>query len=1020
MSSLYRCKIRVGYRPAFSDKLIVFEERQIQEAIIKLKWQPGIIDYGLTGNAPGQNFLNTLDQSKASVTISDPYLTGPTWPVLFDLASLYNVKGASTANNIMLPPCKPGESDKNGKCFNYSSISSEELSSDVSAQQATDLYAFLFISMWYDVKGVTFGTDYYFRVDGVSISHGASYPSVTIRGVDPRSVVFNQDIGNFGFDEGISLEEAIKQVAEDYNYRVDFCVPPDSDVSQTRRLPRNVRLKGVTADEVIKRMVKSTGGSINSQPTREYKNRLSICTRGELNLGCSVFYLGKGLYESYEINGQVEDNNFNLNYSNGAAQANAADQWLSEGFEAKEYVLSDAFKEPALRALRNVKKISFPSLFQSTEPRPAGVLNTGRVWRGAGPVVKEETLEKTNLYGLSPNGTTAISFLSGNVLEADQRTGRVLIETDFSLSICQKGAEEKCFWRKIRQESVNLSTVGARIGAKVGISEKIGTSTAQRKEFVRFYIVGHNNTIVTLDPQLVWKFAVPNIDLQRVIASDPSNTSSTTPPPAPVLPPDPNAPASEVVIGRVGSTGRSSGPHIHAQICKDVNCGGGAAGSEQQLEALLNRHVKVSGKPLNGTNFPITSRYGAGRNHQGIDYGIAQGEVITIGNGATVADTYFESGFGNSVVFRTPDGFIVILAHLQDNSIPPNISGLSTRSDGGKTDSGFKPGPVPTGLTVETSFKAVPRALRIIPGKTVLSFITNYDEWLEQGRSITSADPGVWIAKRFANWFISEVEYKWRDGDARVDITGVSAWGSRPITVPTFTKYIEDSRKAGQLTDITSTYYDYIRSLGSLDWILDDGSFSSVVNCPEAEDLSRVLSRAPEGANPTTSGVASSAGFPTAGCQYTGSKYPKDRVNAILNAAYSAGINTREGLAGVIGNAIAESGAGLSPTAVGDSGNALGIFQWNSRRPNLIKFAAETGGSPTDFGTQLRFFKAELTPRSGYTERLVIPSLNSATSPEQAASDFDRIFTRSAGLAEQKRRALAREIFNGLKCSRPK
>lgn len=1005
MSSLYRCRINVGYKPAYREELILFNERQIQEAIIKLKWQPGIIDYNLEGAATAINFVNSLSQSKASITISDPYLTGPTWPILFDLASLYTLSGSSSANNILLPPCKPGEDPTSGKCAEYTEFDSSNLSAvDTGSIQGSNRFAYLLVSLWYDIKGSSFGTDYYFRVDGVSISHGSSYPNVTIRGIEPRSVTFNQDIANFGFEEGITLEEAIKKVAEDYNYQVDFCAPADAPPSIPRRIPRNVRLKGITADEAIKTVLKSTGGNMLSLPTKDFKNKISVCTRGELYQGCSVFYLGKGLYEGYEINGQIENSNFINNFENGSANANSADPWLSESFSERTYVIGELLSKTRQEALKKVRKVSFPNQFEAYTPRPTGALSSGKIWKGSGPEVKEEIVQNTNLYGVSPTGTRAISFLSGRVVEADSASGRVVIETDFSLQICQKRAEAKCFWRKIQQETVNLSSISVKTGEKVSISANLGASSAEKKEFTRFYIVGHNNSLVTLDPRIVWKYAIPNAEVQATLPRTPSiQTPGSTPIPQPAT--------GDVVVGKVGSTGRSTGPHIHAQICKNTNCSGGAGGSEQLLDSLLNRYVKVNGKPLNSANFTRGQGYGAGRDHQGIDYPITSGAVISVTGGARVLDgrTGYQSGFGNNVLIQTPEGNLVLLAHLLDNSIPPNISGLSTRSDGGKTDSGFKPGPVPRGLTIETSFRGVPRALRIVPGRTVLSIVTNYDEWVNDNKAIFGPDPSIWIARRFSNWFVSEVEYKWREGDVRVSIEGVSAWGARQINVPTFNKYIQDMRSTGQFTDITSSYFDYIRSVGSLDWKLDDGSLSSQSICAEAQDLSRVLGESPEGVDPSGSGVAPTGGFPTVGCVYTGSAYNSSTVNAIINAAYAGGINTREGIAGVVGNAIIESR--LDPRAVGDSGRSIGIFQWNgSRRSGLRGF-----GSETDLNTQMRWFVNELKT----TEKSAVPAVNSSKSVAQATTEFRRIYERPSVPNDPGRISAAQTIFNGLKCPKP-
>ncbi|GGH36381.1 hypothetical protein SAMN05444007_108256 [Cribrihabitans marinus] len=64
--------------------------------------------------------------------------------------------------------------------------------------------------------------------------------------------------------------------------------------------------------------------------------------------------------------------------------------------------------------------------------------------------------------------------------------------------------------------------------------------------------------------------------------------------------------------------------------------------------------------------------------------------------------------------------------------------------------------------------------------------------------------------------------------------------------------------------------------------------------------------------------------------------------------------------AGFVGNFMVESGVGLNPQAIGDGGSALGIAQWNDRRPALIAFAQARGKPPTDLDVQIEFLFHEL------------------------------------------------------------
>ncbi|MBC9246746.1 hypothetical protein H4P12_08475 [Paracoccus sp. 11-3] len=77
-------------------------------------------------------------------------------------------------------------------------------------------------------------------------------------------------------------------------------------------------------------------------------------------------------------------------------------------------------------------------------------------------------------------------------------------------------------------------------------------------------------------------------------------------------------------------------------------------------------------------------------------------------------------------------------------------------------------------------------------------------------------------------------------------------------------------------------------------------------------------------------------------------------------------------IAGVMGNASAESG--FNPLAVGDSGNAFGLFQWNDRRNNLFDFI---GGQQNlgDIQKQLQFAWHELmTSENGAYQKLLASS----------------------------------------------
>jgi len=604
-----------------------------------------------------------------------------------------------------------------------------------------------------------------------------------------------------------------------------------------------------------------------------------------------------------------------------------------------------------------------------------------------GPNVVNEELKGFNLRGIAPNGQSAISFLDGVVEEASSEFGRVLIKTNYYFRIKVSG-EDKVFTTPILQESTNLSSVVVKNKDKTIISQEIGTSTAEKPEFTRFFIRGHSKELITVAPELVWKFAIPTKEIPPSQVNAPQSQDPQTP-----SPPSTTAP---VIVGKVGSTGSSSGAHLHAQWSD-----GRPITAEQ-----VRKYVKVPGVVTSPYDDPNRTR------HKGVDIGGNNRAPLELINGASVAsvgetnckteDSRFDEcgrGFGNFVTINTPEGQM-ILAHLAPGSIPPNIAGMRASSGGGNTRLGLQGAPASQGLMVETGFQGVPRALRIIPGRTILSFITDYDSWVEDGRKPTSNDPGVWIASRFKNWFVSECSYKWREGDLRIQIEGVSAWGTRQIQVPTFANYMKQQKGIREgislSSEFTNSYYDYIRAPGDLAWKTEDGRDSTEVYCPEAQELAAFLA----GGTDSTAGTGTPGStpsdvqnaYPTAKCQYTGNKYNASRVNGIINAARAGGITSKAGFAGVVGNALVESTTSLSPTAENPKSKAYGIFQWlGVRRTGLESYARQQGKPASDFGTQMGRFVQELKG-ADFEGPATVSSLNQQTDPSTAAFEFNRLY----------------------------
>ena len=1005
MSNLYRCKARVAYRPIRSDFAIVFEERQINS--IEAGLALNMSNLVLNDKNPVKNMFAT-DQNTCKVVINDPYLDGLAWASLGEIDRAYKslaLQGIKSGD--LLPMCETGQTPEKDKCRRYAVLDAK--AEGINPENA---FPWIIITLWYTLGGglnQTIEQTYYYRATGVNITHGISgEPTVSITGKHAMHVAFQQNLQPTFFQKGKGLVDEFnaKTDIKQEGYKLEDICATGAD---TYKVDRNYRINNLTTEELLEKWVKTIDGSqVLSLPTKEFANKIQLCSRSDT--GCylqRVFFLGKGLYEKYTIDSKFENSDLlrNLKAGGGASEADR-DSSSGDGLASIEpgktydsYRGDPNVTSQKLRAVNSEAWTTDGKQFTDVGDYNGGdstngYKGTGTPSTGQPPNITAGTfkIEKIENQLLFKTASNANNYLGGRVVESGD--GRVLIESEYHIHYCVPESK-KCATSMVMQEYKNLEKIDFKTepnqdgiellapGASVGTV----SSDPQNESKTRFLIkIGRDSNIkeITLDPTtlqgLISCTEPPSDEDQKEKAPSTSTEGRTI----------------ENKIGEIGSTGASSGPHIHAMWWTQ-----GRSAQKPITQADVERYVDIAG------SVTMTSAYGAQESfrsgpHDGIDLAGAEGIELFVKGGAKILDAdrgvINPEGYGYSVVIDTPEGGM-LLGHLKAGSIPsgiPDTSGASGSvrvkgSEGEATASGASSGIVKEGITLRTQFKGVPKALSVLPGRTVLSFVTDYDNWIKNGKPNT-IEPGVWIPEKYRTWAVVKTIFKWEQGDLKVEVEGRRPFKANELTeidrsVPRW----EAHRAEKGYKD----YYDYIRSAGDL-------CFGD--SCTKCSGVPIDNSgNATNGSSTSPTNVATN--YPRGKFTYTCNQYNQSKVQALLDAGSALGVTNKAGLAAIVS---------------GDPGeNSTGIFQWNpdvGRLQALQKWAGDQGLDWRSYSTQVNYFVYDV--KKSYPG--LVPALNSASSPFGAANAFDRNYTisgdRDAGPNSRNNQKRTQYVNDILKC----
>ena len=978
LSNLYRCHARVAYKPYEADYAIVFEERQIAQ--LELNLNVNLADM-IKQQIVVDNIFNT-DNNTCRITLTDPYLDSVAWTTLDEVNSLTGIANLEGNSGGLLRKCKPGEDPSTTRCFPYARIDNCDV--------VNRSFPVVIITLWYEIGSQIVEQNFYYEVLSTSIKHGSGgMPTVTIGGRHAFEVIFQQNIQPTFFEKNKNVvDEFNEKIFKREGYTIeDVCADPANEP----KTDRTYRVNNLTPLQILNKYVNTKEGSqVLSLPVKEFANKIQMCTKSNSFCYSSrVFYLGKGLYEEFSIESKFPKSDVPRNTrqnSNKIPPAPASSE------EVTTYTVSVPDPLATRAALSKVNAEAFGGFthqFSDVEDYFTG--DSSDVYKGIGSG-EELTVEKNAKVSKLGDAISPSAYLGGRVTKANKEDKSVEIKSNFYIQYCR---EDYCSRAVVYQEYRNLKNVSVDYQEVLTPGQSIGEleEDPQKKSKTRFYAKLRTGELITLEPP-----AIPSLVSTTGSEICDETVKNSAPSSAPTALTQTNS-GSGTLAGYIGKTGTGTGPHLHAEIRTP---GGGVGSATEITMADLDKYITIGGKKP--SEWSKTGEYNesrpGGRIHQGIDIGgenINEQPIRAI-NGATLGQRSNANGYGNFQALNLPDGRELFMGHLSnkvDNA--PTTPGESALSTTGQSQASPFGGAAATqdGIKIKTKFKGVPKALLILPGRTMLSFVTNYDQWIQSSKS-PGINPGVWIPDRYRNWYITKTEFTWNKGDLRMQIEAVIPWlynGSKDQAignVPTW----EEHRQSKQYID----YYDYMRSAGDLCFKASTGEDSCAALCTKPAQQAGSASNS---VNVSASSVYAQGKF-----TYAGSN--QSAVQSLLNAAEAAGVKSNIGQAAIVGNAQKESFLRLDPTAVGDTGTALGVFQWRADRQDNLR---ALGNSPESREQQMRWFVKELQDYPGLINYLNRDDITL----DQAVREFGRVYLRPGTPDYPTRTQYAQDILNNMR-----